>query len=84
MDEVEVCTGCVERFCNKMHKAAAITGLTLSKLLNNKDKSFWWVIVAKKYTFSALKTVLIEHTSASCKACQKSDRKIDVSSLSMG
>jgi MFS-type transporter involved in bile tolerance (Atg22 family) len=41
----------------------------------------------QKYTFSTVSTATIfggflsEHTSASCKACQKSDRKIDVSTL---
>jgi hypothetical protein len=47
MDEVKVYTGYVECFCWKMHKAATLlTVINWSKLLDNKDKSFWCLIVA--------------------------------------
>jgi hypothetical protein len=57
IDEVEVFTGSVKCFSRKIHKAPEITGQNLSKPLDNKLTSLCGLIVAKKYTFSALKTI---------------------------
>jgi hypothetical protein len=57
MDEVEVYTGFVECSCRQMH--IEMTYKNSSKPLHKKEKSFWSLRAAKKYTFSPLKTVVV-------------------------
>jgi hypothetical protein len=57
IDEVEVFTGSVKCVYSIMHKAPEITGQNWSKPLDKKFAYLCDLIVAKKCTFLALKTI---------------------------